>query len=66
MIGLDHNLQNVSLLSILAPAYSRQREFKPAIAPIEQIVALKQGNKFVHSRLGFAYYNEGKYEKGIE
>ncbi len=65
-MGLDHNLQNVSLLSILAQSYSRQQKYNLAISPFEQIIALGQGNEFVHSRLGFAYYNEGLYERAIE
>ncbi len=66
MMGLDHNPQNTSLLSIMAQAYMRQLKYKLAIPPFEQIVALGKGNEFVHSRLGFAYYNEGQYEKAIE
>ncbi|MEP6262268.1 MAG: tetratricopeptide repeat protein [Gillisia sp.] len=66
MMGLDHNGQNASLLSILAQSYVRQEKYKLAIAPFETIVALGQGNEFVHSRLGFAYYNEGDYVKAIE
>ncbi len=65
MMGLDHNAQNVSLLSILAQAYIRQEKYNLAIAPFEKIVALGQGNEFVHSRLGFAYYNEGEYNMAI-
>ena len=65
-MGLDHNPQNTSLLSIMAQAYMRQLTYKLAIPPFEQIIALGQGNEFVHSRLGFAYYNEGQYEKAIE
>ncbi len=65
-MGLDHNPQNVSLLSILAQSYSRQLKYNLAIPPFEKIIVLGQGNEFVHSRLGFAYYNEGQYEKAIE
>lgn len=66
LMGLDHNPENVSLLSVLAQAYLRQQKYKLAIPPFEQIIALGQGNEFVHSRLGFAYYNEAVYDKAIE
>jgi len=65
-MGLDHNPQNASLLSILAQAYSRQQKYKLAIPPFEKIVELGKGNEFVHSRLGFAYYNEAQYDNAIK
>ncbi|CAN5296292.1 hypothetical protein BH23BAC2_BH23BAC2_19760 [soil metagenome] len=65
MMGLEHHPKNVSLLSILAQSYSRQNKFKLAIPAFEEIITQGQGNEFVHSRLGFAYYNESAYEKAI-
>lgn len=65
MMALEHHPKNVSLLSILAQSYSRQNKFKLAIPAFEEIITQGQGNEFVHSRLGFAYYNESAYEKAI-
>lgn len=65
LIGLEHNPENSSLLSILAQGYSRQQKHKLAIPPFEKLLALGQGNEFVHSRLAYSYYQQAEMENAI-
>ncbi|TVZ25813.1 Flp pilus assembly protein TadD [Gillisia sp. Hel_I_86] len=54
--GLEANPKNPSLLSILAQTYFNENSYILAITPFEKLLELGQGNEFVHSKLGFSYY----------
>jgi tetratricopeptide (TPR) repeat protein len=65
LIGLEHNPENSSLLSILAQGYSRQQKHKLAIPPFVKLLEMGQGNEFVHSRLAYSYYQQAEMENAI-
>ena len=66
MQGLQSNPNNASLLSILAQTYIKENSFVLAISPLEKLLELGQGNEFVHSKLGFCYYQQNYFEEAIE
>ena len=63
--GLKANPSNASLLSILAQTYFNENSFILAITPFEKLLELGQGNEFVHSKLGFSYYQVRYIEDAI-
>ena len=63
--GLEANPKNPSLLSILAQTYFNENSYILAIAPLEKLLELGQGNEFVHSKLGFSYYQVRYIEDAI-
>lgn len=65
LMGLEHHPENVSLLSILAQAYSARALYKKAIPPFEKLVELGEKSEFIFTRLGYAYFQEGKLEDAI-
>ena len=65
-MGLGKNENNVSLLSITAQTYSAMAVFYEAIPHYEKIIKLGQGNEFIHTKLAYAYYKDGKKDKAIE
>lgn len=64
--GLQANPNNASLLSILAQTYFNENSCILAIPPLEKLLELGQGNEFVHSKLGFCYYHQNRFEDAIE
>ncbi len=64
--GLQVNPKNAPLLSILAQIYIKENSFVLAIPPLEKLLELKQGNEFVHSKLGFCYYHQNNFKAAIE
>ncbi|MDN3595488.1 tetratricopeptide repeat protein [Zunongwangia endophytica] len=65
-IGLEKKENNVSLHSIIGQTYSTMAVFYEAIPHYEKIIELGQGSEFVHTKLAFAYYKDGNFEKAIE
>ncbi|UJH90780.1 hypothetical protein LZ575_18800 [Antarcticibacterium sp. 1MA-6-2] len=65
LMGLEHHPENVSLLSILAQAYSARALYKKAIPPFEKLVELGEKSEFIFTRLGYAYLHEGNLEDAI-
>ncbi len=63
--GLQVNPNNASLLSILAQTYFNENSYVLAIPPLEKLLALGQGNEFVHSKLGFCYYHQNNFKDAI-
>lgn len=64
--GLAANPNNVSLLSILAQAYSASRQYEKAIPAYEKLIELDQASEFIFDKLGFAYYRVDNFPKAIE
>lgn len=63
--GLEANPNNPSLLSILAQTYFNENSYILAVSPLEKLLELGQGNEFVHSKLGFSYYQISYIEDAI-
>lgn len=65
LMGLEHYPENVSLLSILAQAYSARALYKKAIPSYEKLIELGEESEFIFTRLGYAYYQEDYLESAI-
>ncbi len=65
-IGLQANPRNVSLLSILAQAYSVSSQYEKAIPIYEKLISLGEASEFIYDKLGFAYYRDNNLQKAIE
>lgn len=63
--GLKTNPANVSLLSILAQAYYRRKQYELAVPQFEKLLDLEQASEFVHISLGMSYYRLEKPQKAI-
>ena len=64
--GLETDANNVSLLSLLAQAYSVSSQYDKAIPVYERLIRLGEGSSFIYEKLGFAYYRENDFPKAIE
>ncbi|MCF4100225.1 tetratricopeptide repeat protein [Gillisia sp. M10.2A] len=63
--GLEKDPENASLLSILAQTYFNERSYIVAITPFEKLLELNQGSEFVHTKLGYCYYQAHWVEEAI-
>nr|WP_255749683.1 tetratricopeptide repeat protein [Gramella crocea] len=64
--GLQAAPNNVSLLSILAQAYSVSSQYEKAIPVYENLIDLGEESEFIYDRLGFAYYRTGDLAMAAE